>query len=978
MDAQRWEKVRELFAAAVALPPAERDTYLQSACKDDRQLYQEVSSLIKEESNIDSIFEKSAGEIVQPLVESTLIGDQVGNYRIIREVGVGGMGTVFLAERADGQFEQRVALKIIKPGMGSQQILQRFQSERQILAKLQHPNIAGLLDGGLTENGLPYFTMEFIEGEPIDQYCDGLKLSIKERLELFQTVCSAVSYAHRNLVVHRDLKPGNILVQKVGTVKLLDFGIAKFLDVEGGGFVSTNLTLTAQRLLTPDYASPEQIRGDQVAIATDIYQLGVNLYELLTGRRPHRFDSTSFAEIERIICNTEVEKPSTIVVRPQTQEGDEASSIRPETISRARGSEPQQLRRQLAGDLDNICLMAMRKEPERRYHSVDHLLQDITRHLTGLPVAARPSTWRYRTQKFVKRNRVGLASFCLVILLLSFLIVQLVDERNRAQQEAKKADQVSEFVVNLFEFSDPNKSRGQTITARDLLDMGAQRIENELAEQPAIAAAMSNVLGRVYLSLGLYNEAITFQERALAIRQELYGAAHEEIAESLHDLANAFTHNRENEEAEKLFTNALTMWRNLLGNENAQVAKLLDNLAGLERREGKYEQALSKQQEALAIRRKLFEEPHLEIAHSLHHMAKIFEDSGQYEKAEPLFLEALAQYRELLPDEHPVIADNLNNLALLYQFRGDYDAAEQTHRQALSMWRKMLGEVHPDVSTSLQNLGLALTSKGDYEAAEQVYNQAIAMRRQLYGEQHANVAWTLNNLGYMLIEKGDYKTAEARLRESLAIRRNFYAERDWRVAYSKHNLALALTGLEDYHNGNRLLKEAVANFQENLGEAHPRTAKAMSFLANLLQRTGDYKAAEPLYREALSLQRAHLPDGHPSFGITLTGLGELLTVTGRQQEAEPILREALAIREKKLPDGHIYISETASALGDCLANLGMFDAAESLLLASYEVLKAKRGEQDYLTKQTVQRILKLYESWNKTQEAGHYRALLKN
>ncbi|MCZ6818342.1 MAG: serine/threonine-protein kinase [Calditrichaeota bacterium] len=974
-------RVEQLFQAALDLASENRLEFLRDACKDNEALLSEVLALLDADASDDSFLDR-------PLLASSTRphhvhtpGERIGPYRIVDEIGSGGMGAVYLAERADQTFHQRVALKVIKNGVSSEHLLKRFESERQILARLQHPNIARLLDGGVTEDDLPYFTMEFVEGEPIDRYCDRLKLSIRQRLKLFQAVCSAVSYAHRNLVVHRDLKPANILVQEDGIVKLLDFGIAKFLDVTDSA-IPTNLTITAQRLLTPDYASPEQIRGESVAIATDIYQLGINLYELLTGQRPHHFDTSSFAEIERIIYETEVSKPSTAVVRVATStSGSGHDSAK--TISKARGCEPNQLRRQLNGDLDNICLMALRKEPERRYASVDNLAQDITRYLTGRPVTARPSTFAYRTQKFVKRNQVALASISLMVFLLSFMMMEIVDERDnarqeasKAMQEASKAMQIAEFVIDLFEVNAPSKSLGETISVKELLERGAERIDEDLAGQPEVQATMLHVVGRVYHSLGRYQKAIAFQERALAIRRQIHGKAHEEIAESLYGLANAFLHNYDAPLANQYLKETLAMRRLLAGNEDTLVAKVLDKIAGLERIEGKYKDAIAHQEEALAIRRARFAEPNVEIAHSLHHLAKVLMDSGKLDQAEPLFFDALNQYRELLPDEHPDILLTLNNLALLYERRGDYGRAIEQHRQRLAVERKVLGEEHPNVATGVQNLAYALACNGAYDESGMLYQEAITLRRKIYGEKHAQVAWTLNIFGDMLTQKGDYRKAESVLLEGLRQRQNLYEAGDWRIAFSKQNLALALSGQGDYDNAKLLLHEAVAGFEKRFGEEQPRTAKAMSFLANVLQRTGDYETAAPLYRKALSVQRKQLAGDHPDLGITLTGLGQLLTATGLTSEAQSPLREALAIRQKRLPAEHIYICETASALGFCLLKLGKLQEAESLLVSSHEILQATREPDDYYAQQTVRRLLQFYESCDQVKKAERYRKLL--
>ncbi len=508
MDTKRWNKVQNLFEEALELEEAKRPAFLKQACAGDSTLFDEVMSLLEADMNANSLLDGLALDAVDLAKEFNRVGQQFGPYRIVREIGSGGMGSVFLAERVEGEFEQKVAIKLIKHGMDSKEILKRFQSERQIMARLEHPNIARLLDGGVTPDGLSYFAMEYVDGKPIDQYCDHNKLSVKKRLELFQIICSSVQNAHRNLIVHRDLKPSNILVKKDGTIKLLDFGIAKVLTPEtnGGQPKFLTLTQTGAQIMTPEYAAPEQVKGEPVTTATDVYALGVILYELLTGQRPYRLQGRSPAEIERAITTSDPDKPSTVVKRK-----DQASETTPEKISELRGTEPSQLKRQLSGDLDNICLMALRKEPERRYSSPERFLDDVKRYLEGLPVIARKDTAGYRTQKFIRRHKTGLVAAVGVVIMIaivvSFYTVQLKQERDRARLEATKARRVSDFLVDLFRVSDPSESKGKTVTARELLDSGAVRIKEDLIEQPEIQATMMNVMGEVYTSLGLYGDA---------------------------------------------------------------------------------------------------------------------------------------------------------------------------------------------------------------------------------------------------------------------------------------------------------------------------------------------------------------------------------------------------------------------------------------------------------------------------------------
>ncbi|NBC17317.1 MAG: protein kinase, partial [Bacteroidetes bacterium] len=454
---ERWEQIDRLFAEALERPPDERTAFLRARCGNDVALYREVVTLLKSDAEAESVLGESVTAFAAPLLpalEADLAdgfapGERVGPYRLQHEIGRGGMGAVYLAERVDGQFDRRVALKVIKRGMDTDEILHRFRFERQILARLEHPHIARLYDAGVTDDGRPYLAMEYVDGQPLHRYCDGRTLPVDERLRLFQTVCAAVQFAHQNLVIHRDLKPSNILVTEGGAVKLLDFGIAKLLSDEATG---APLTRTGVRVLTPEYAAPEQRTDSVVTTAADVYALGVVLYELLTGRRPLAPDA---------LPDTAPEPPSTAVTKPteRSHADGTTTTLTPETVSTARQTSAERLRRRLRGDLDVIVLKALRPEPERRYASAEAFLEDIKRHLDGLPVQARPDTLGYRLRKFVQRHTAGVAAAAAVLaLILAFSVLhttRVTQERNLARQERDKAAEVAAFLEGLFDASDP-------------------------------------------------------------------------------------------------------------------------------------------------------------------------------------------------------------------------------------------------------------------------------------------------------------------------------------------------------------------------------------------------------------------------------------------------------------------------------------------------------------------------------------------
>jgi len=525
MEKNNWEKIEALFHAAKALPESERSAFLDAECDGDEDLCRSVASLLEHadmESGLDAAVEHAAHSLLSE--KHDLTGQRIGAYLVTGELGQGGMGAVYLAERADDQYRQKVAIKLIRAGAANDEVMRRFRVERQILANLEHPYIARLLDGGTTETGLPYLVMEYIEGEPIDVYCNSRNLSIRERLRLFRRVCNAVQYAHQNLIVHRDLKPSNLLVTDKGEPRLLDFGIAKLLDT-----AETDQTVLETRadvrLLTPQYSSPEQIRGEPVSTVTDVYALGIILYELITGKRPYGKRESGHYSVEQAVLETDPVRPSTSVVQVDIE-----SSIRPETDKAGEKLDwcgdihPKQLKRQLAGDLDNIVMMALRKEPERRYYSVAQFSEDIELFLEQRPVLARPTSWSYRSGKFLSRHRFSSTlAVLLIVAVLGFGLVTWVQskavafERDTAQQERAKAEAISGFLTNMFSEAEPDSAQGKEVTVREVLDKASMQLEqgnHPLASQPAIEAAVRRVIGSIYSDLGILPSAEVHLERS--------------------------------------------------------------------------------------------------------------------------------------------------------------------------------------------------------------------------------------------------------------------------------------------------------------------------------------------------------------------------------------------------------------------------------------------------------------------------------
>jgi eukaryotic-like serine/threonine-protein kinase len=929
-ERERWRQVEALLDAALDLPPAARAAHVRSAEGIAAETRAEVLRLLALCEPAEDFLSEPAAEYAAPLVASVERAEsepeatpptRVGPYRIVREVGHGGMGTVYLAERDDEQFRQRVALKLVRGGVGSAELMRRFREERQILATLEHPHIAHLLDGGVTPEGLPWLAMEYVEGIPIDRYCDEQRLPLEDRLTLFSKVCDAVQYAHQSLVVHRDLKPSNILVTAEGEPKLLDFGIAKLLAP--GSPAGGELTRTNARLLTPEYASPEQVRGEPVSTVSDVYSLGVLLYKLLAGRSPYLlFPDAPPHELARAILEAQPERPSTAVTRPT---GEDAS---PGVVGGVRGTTPERLRRRLRGDLDTIVLKALRKEPERRYTSVHDLAEDLRRHLAGHPVQARPDTLRYRTGKFVRRHRVSVAAAALVVLSLVGGLAGTTWQARAAARETARAEAVREFLMSLFEVSDPAFSRGDEITARELLDRGAERIESELASQPQTRAEMSGVLGGIYRDLGLFARAEPLLRQSLELRRTLHGAQHHESAAAAHELGVLFVAMGRHDEAEALHRQALEARRSRLGPSHSEVARSLSALGDVLGRKADYEEAERLHREALALQLRHWGEEHAEVAATLDNLATLLRAKGEPAEAERLQRRSLAIRETVLGPDHLATATSTNNLALLLSDRGELEEAEGLYRRVLDFDVRRLGEEHPYTAIVMNNLASVLRRRGNHDESERLYRQALVIDRKLHGDVHPKVATVLNNLAQVLRDRGAYEESE------------------------------------------RLYRQALETFRAVHGERHPSVGTAHAVLATVVHLRGDAAEAERLYRQALEILRPAFPEGHGRTAAALTGLGRMLVGAGRAAEAEPPLREALEIFTRMLGENDGRTADARTELGAALAAQGRYAEAEPLLLESYRALGTLASpEHDRVRRRTIEQLIALSAAQGRRGEA---------
>ncbi len=974
MNPDRWNNIQLLFEKALELDESEREIFLAQECGEDRELFDEVVSLLAADKKAHSLFSGSAADYIS-IDETVIEGKNFGNYRAVKQIGVGGMGSVYLAERSDGVFEQKVALKIVKPGMNSEDIIKRFEGERQILARLQHPNIAGLLDGGISEIGLPFFTMEYVEGKPVTEYCDEKNLSIDQRLRLFNKVCEAVLYAHQNLVIHRDIKPGNILVQEDGTVKLLDFGIAKVFEEDE---TDKSLTRTGIRVMTPEYASPEQVRGEPVSTATDIYSLGLILYQLLSGCPPYEVNTTSALEMERIICLTEPQKPSTMITKISLSGAGQKTSS--DFITTKRSTTISKLRKRISGDLDNICLMAIRKEPERRYNSVAQLINDIDNHLNGIPVTARKSTASYRTKKFIKRHKTGVVITSLSILAITlvtvFYTVRLAEERDKAQLAAEKSKKVSDFLAGIFEVADPEQSKGESITARELLDNGVKRIETELSDQPEVLANMLGVTGNVYKSLGLYKNALLLLQKALVLNDSLLGSNSPESAKSLNDLANLNFAMGDYESAIEKFNKAIRIRTDIYGEESPETAESMNDLAMVLREEGQYKRSENLLSASLSIRQKFMSGNSSEVAQSINNLALVKADEGEYDTAEKLFEKSLKIKEKLYGKVHPSVTETIGNLAQLHQQMGKYKDASELFKETLEIDKKLFGEFHPTISTDLYNIASNTALMGDLNGAEKLYSEVLELDKKLLGQKHPYIALDLNNLAGIMSDKGNYARAEELYKKSLNLNKKIYGEEHPEVATSLSNLGVLYERWGKYNTAEPLLKSALEMRTKLLGEDHPNAVTSINIYASLMLKTEKYKESVELYRKSLSLRIKLLGDDHPLTAGAFLGLGNALIEIDSLKKAEEKIKHGIDIYKNKLPRDHWNVSYGESLLGKCYTREGRFRDAEEVLLKAYQNLLQKRGKNDRLTIGSIKSLITNYRKWGKKDKANEYQKLL--
>jgi serine/threonine-protein kinase len=829
VDAQRWERIQALFHEAADLPREGQRAFVEARCADDPTIAGDVLAMLAEDARGESLLDRPLGEIA-----GSVLGDpapdpslkQIGPYRLLRLLGEGGMGLVYLAERSD--LGNRVAIKILRDAWVTPARRERFAIEQRTLAQLNDPFIARLYDADALKDGTPWFAMEYVEGISITDYCAANHLTVPKILALFRDVCVAVLHAHQHAVIHRDLKPSNILVTPEGQVKLLDFGIAKQLETLDS---DPQLTRTGLRLMTPAYASPEQIRGGRLGVQTDVYSLGVILYELLAGRPPFNLSDRTPGEIDRIVLEQRPERPSVVVRKAATTPDGAAARNR-------RGAS--------WADLDVLCLTAMQKEPARRYPTVDSLIRDIDHYFREEPLEARPDSAGYRFGKFLRRNWqtvTAAATVTLVVLgLVAFYTAHLTRARNAALTEAERTRRIQEFMNKLFEGGDPAAGPADSLRVVTLLARGVQEARS-LAAEPAIQAELYQTLGGIYQKLGDLDRADSLLTSSLALRRERLGPRHPDVGRGLVALGLLRSDQANFDEAERLVREALGDGRTGSGEDRAGRARAMTALGLVLENRGSYDKAIETLTEAARLD-SLAGVPTQDLAATLTELANCHFYSGNYSISDSLNRRVLSLDRGHYGDRHPNVAADLINLGAIQQEMARYGEAERYYREALDIYRGWYGDNHFETAASMTMVGRALIFQGRLAEAEILLRQALAIRERVYGPNHQSVASTVNELGRVAQQQGKLDEAEADFRRMIAIYRKVYADKHYLIGIALSNLGGIYVDRKNYAEAERLFRDALRCYGETLSPDHLYVGIAQIRLGRALRRAGRYADAE--------------------------------------------------------------------------------------------------------------------------------------
>ncbi len=833
MDSVRWLRASGHLDRILEMPPQAREASVAALWQQDPESAADVAALLDEHKRLTAEGFLDSSPPIQPR-EPALDGVTIGAYTLVSRIGHGGMGTVWLAERSDGRFEGRAALKLLNAALVGRGGEERFRREGTILARLTHPQIARLIDAGVSNTGQPYLVLEHVEGRHIDRFCDEEQLGVEARIRLFLDVQAAVAHAHANLIVHRDLKPSNVLVTASGQVKLLDFSIAKLLQDDAQPAASL-LTQEAGAAMTPRYAAPEQVAGGVITTATDVYSLGVLLYELLTGHHPSGPTPKTPSEFAKAVTELAPIRLTAAV----TGLAAEAA----EAVASKRATTPDRLRRQLRGDLETILNKALKKNPDERYPSVMEFADDLRRYIDHQPIGARPDSVSYRAAKFARRHWRSLtavsAATVLFLAVVGFSAARLATERDRARLQAEKASRLSELLTRLLTGADPYRTPdAREPTVQSLLDIGAERAANELGNQPEVQAEMFTVIGRTYARMGLNAKALPLLEKALAIGRRTFRGDDVRIAQTLNDLGVLERVRGNAAAAEPLLVESLAMRRRLLGNEDKDVAVTLVELGRVLRDRGRSAESEAPFREALAIRTKVFGEEHQETATSKNDLGMLLWERGDLAAAETLLRENVATTERTLGAAHPNAGASKASLAQLLTAKGDPVSAEALLRQSLEVDRRVFGVTHVQYAYTLNNMAGAIEAQGRLAEAQATFEEALSIARTQLGDEHPRVATMMLNLSRVQIALGRGAATEPALRQVLRVREGILSEADWRIAQARSLLGASLMAQGRYAEAEPLMRSAAESLKNLPGQQGRERAANRARLVALYEKTG--------------------------------------------------------------------------------------------------------------------------------------------
>ena len=880
MDRSRWERIQTVFHAAVALPAAERAGFLRAECGEDEELRLEVRALLDADTEGVAVLDRGVASLADDLLQGgdALPLQMLGRFRIEKLLGEGGMGVVYLAERSD--LQTKVAIKVLRDAWLSPARRVRFSAEQRTLGQLSHPAIAQIYDADTTAEGTPWFAMEYVPGLPITAYCRANATSIEGRLELFRGVCEAVQHAHAHAVIHRDLKPSNILVKADGTIKLLDFGIAKHLDSLEG---EIDQTRTGLRLMTPAYAAPEQIRGDRVGIRTDVYALGVILYELLSGELPFDLATSTPAEAVSLVLEGEPEKPSVVARRP--------GGLDPRGRSAGRTS---------WADLDVLCLTAMHKDPARRYGTVDALIRDIDHYLAGEALEARADAFGYRLGKLIRRRRAAFITagvvLAAIVLLVLFYTVRLTTARNDALAEAERTQRIQRFMLRLFEGGDAEVGPADDMKVSELVDRGVQEARS-LSSEPVVQTELYATLGGIYEKLGNLDRADELLTLSLDERRKLFGPEHPDVAGSLVSLGLLRADQARYDEAERLVRAGLQTARQHLPPDHPVVRSATVALGHVLVERGSYDEATRLLDEAVRIdERQGSVTP--ELAESLHELSNAHFYLGHMREAQALTERVLGMTRTLYGDRHPLVAEDLINLGAIQQEQGHYVESERYHREALDLVRAWYGNDHYKTASALTMVARSIIFQKRYDEATVLLKEAVAVQERVFGPNHPRVASAVNELGAVALQQDRFDDAEAAFRRVADIYRKAYPQGHYLIGIALSNLASVFMDRHQNAEAEKLYREAIAIYTATLTPDHLNTGIARIKLGRVLLRQNRVADAE---RESRAGYEILTKQTDPSVSWLNSARGDLVKdyeALGRPADAERFRAEQAAAKAK--------------------------------------------------------------------------------